>query len=68
MNPFQLDVVDNTHELQIQNIDRETIEQEDTMSMIGSYIEKMDSELINQQQIKSIFQELYLEALSECDE
>jgi DNA repair exonuclease SbcCD nuclease subunit len=35
MNPFQLDVVDNTHELQIQNIDRETIEQEDTMSMIG---------------------------------
>lgn len=68
VNPYQLDIVDNSkYHFSENGIDEEAIKSEDTMSIVNSYIEGLDTTL-DPVIMKDIFKQLYLEALVEEEE
>jgi len=66
INPFQFDIVDNSIYQMSEDFDEKLIKNEDTMTIVSSYIDDLELDF-DGDQIKKLFKELYIEALSEMD-
>lgn len=66
VNPHQLDIVDNSMDQLSDEFDESLIQNEDTMTIVGSYIDSLELN-IDDSKVKKLFKELYLEALAELD-
>ena len=66
VNPFQLDIIDNTMNQFMEDFDESLLKNEDTMSLVSSYIDGLELDF-NSDEIKGMFKELYIEALAELD-
>jgi len=66
VNPFQMDIIDNTMNQFSEEFDINLVNNEDTMTIVESYIDSLDLDF-DDVKIKSLFKELYLEALAELD-
>jgi len=66
VNPFQLDIIDNTMNQFMEDFDESLIKNEDTMALVSSYIDGLKLDF-NSNEIKGLFKELYIEALAELD-
>lgn len=66
VNPYQMDVVDNTEFLFTEEFDESLIENQDTMSIVSQYIKGLDLDF-DTTKIEKIFQDLYVEAVAELD-
>lgn len=66
VNPYQLDIVDNTEYTIDEEFDASVVKNEDTMALVGKYIDSLDLDY-DKNVIKDLFKELYVEALAELD-
>lgn len=66
INPYQLDIVDNSGYTIDEEFDSAVVKNEDTMSLVGTYIDSLELDY-DPVTIKEIFKDLYVEALAELD-
>jgi DNA repair exonuclease SbcCD nuclease subunit len=65
-SPYQLDIVDNTGYTIDDEFDESLVKNEDTMDLVSKYIDSLDIPY-DQNKIKDLFRDLYIEALAELD-